>query len=275
MAPVAQMPTDETPMSITVTLSSLAKMIDHALLHPTMTDAEIADGLALCAKYGVATACVKPYSVPTAVEALKGTNVLVCPVVGFPAGNSATQVKVFEATLAAEQGGLEVDVVVNVGKVLSGDWNYVREELMAVNRAVLLHGAILKVIFETDYLQNEHIIKLCELCTEVGVAFVKTSTGFGFVKQKNGMYNYTGATIPHLQLMRKHVGKGVKIKASGGVRSLDELLYLMTLGIDRVGTSSTVAIIEEARKRGITDEPTTVQVKVPQASAPSTSQTGY
>ena len=104
---------------------------------------------------------------------------------------------------------------------------------------------------------------------------VKTSTGFGFVKQKNGMYNYTGATIPHLQLMRKHVGKDVKIKASGGVRTLDELIYLMSLGIDRVGTSSTVAIIEEARKRGITDEPTTVQAKAPSQTAPSSSQTGY
>ncbi|KAL7004002.1 hypothetical protein EMMF5_006451 [Cystobasidiomycetes sp. EMM_F5] len=241
-----------------------------------MTDDEINKGLKLCAQYGVATACVKPYSVSQAVRALEGSGVLVCPVVGFPAGNSSTAVKAYEAALAADQGGKEIDVVVNVGKVLSYDWEYVEAELKTVNDAVVSRGAILKVIFETDYLKDEHIVKLCEICTKVGVAFIKTSTGFGFVKQSDsGLYNYNGATIPHLALMRKSSGENVKIKASGGVRTLDELLVMMALGIDRVGTSSTVSIIEEAKKRGISEQPTKVTLRQSVSSATNPSVTGY
>jgi deoxyribose-phosphate aldolase len=247
--------------SITVTLNQLAKMIDHSLLHPTMTDSEISQGLAFAKKYAVATACVKPYSIPMAKQELDGSNVLVCPVIGFPHGNSTTEVKVFEADSAAAAGGKEVDMVINIGKALGGDWEYVTQEIKQVNQAVTKHGSILKVIFENDYLADEHIIRLCQICSDIGVAFVKTSTGYGFVKQPNGMYTYAGATVHHLTLMRKTSDPKVQIKAAGGVRTLDDLLYVMSLGVSRIGATATVAIMEEAAKRGITNEPTRVTFK--------------
>lgn len=248
------------PPTISVSLSDLAKMIDHSLLHPTMTDSEIASGLAIAAKYKVATACVKPYSIPQALAALKGTGVAVCPVIGFPAGNSTTEVKVFEATRAAEAGGAEIDMVINVGKALSGEWEYVAAEIRAINEAVVAKGAILKVIFENDYLGDAEIVKLCEICSDIGVAFVKTSTGYGFVKQKSGEYSYKGATLPHLKLMRENSKKEVQIKAAGGVRTLDDLLRVRALGVNRVGATATEAILEEAMRRGIGE--TRVDVKV-------------
>jgi deoxyribose-phosphate aldolase len=119
----------------------------------------------------------------------------------------------------------------------------------------------LKVIFENDYLRPEHIIRLCEICTEIGVAFVKTSSGYGFVKQDDGSYNYLGATVSDLKLMRQHSGPEVQIKAAGGVRSLDDLLHVMSLGVTRIGATATVAILEDAKKRGIGMEPTTVEFK--------------
>ena len=233
------------------TLRDLAKMIDHSLLHPTMTDDEIRKGCELSRKYDVATACVKPYAVPLAKEVLAGSDVGVCPVIGFPHGNSATAIKVREADAAARAGGSEIDMVVNIGKVLGGDWAYVSAEIKGINDAVVAAGAILKVIFENDYLQDQHIIKLCEVCSEIGVAFVKTSTGYGFVKQENGMYSYKGATTVHLQLMRQHCAPSVQIKAAGGVRTLDDLLMVRSLGVTRVGATATQAILEEAKKRGI------------------------
>ncbi|KAK1767453.1 deoxyribose-phosphate aldolase [Phialemonium atrogriseum] len=257
--------------TLTVTLGSLAKLIDHSLLHPTMTDAEVDAGLAVARSHGVAAACVKPYSVPAAVRALSGSGVLVCAVAGFPHGSSTTASKVAEAAAAVAAGAHEVDVVVNVGKVLGGDWGYVRDEIRAVNDAVVGtpvggddgggRNGILKVIFENDYLGDEQIARLCGICSEVGVAFVKTSTGYGFVKQPDGAYSYRGATVPHLRLMRASCGPDVRIKAAGGVRTLDEFLYVASLGVTRVGASATVAIMEEARRRGITEQPTEVTVK--------------
>jgi len=249
------------PQKIKVTLQQIAKMIDHSLLHPTMTDAEIQSGLEIARDYQTATACVKPYAIPQAKAALAGSGVLVCPVIGFPAGNSTVEVKVFEAEKAVEAGGDEIDMVVNVGKVLSGDWDYVTEEIRAVNTAVTRDGAILKVIFENDFLQDEHIVKLCDICSSLDVAFVKTSTGYGFVKQPNGLYTYKGATVPHLRLMREHSKPGVQIKAAGGVRTLDDLLYVMSLGVTRIGATATVSIINEAKTRGIGAEPVEVEVK--------------
>ncbi|KAK7398130.1 hypothetical protein QQX98_012494 [Neonectria punicea] len=245
--------------TVTVTLQQLAKSIDHSLLHPTMTDDEVLEGLRISKEYKVATACIKPYSIPLAKKELQGSGVLVCPVIGFPAGNSTTGVKVFEATAAANAGGQEIDMVINVGKALSGEWEYVADEIRQINAAVVKEGAILKVIFENDYLQDEHIIKLCEICSEIGVAFVKTSTGYGFVKQANGQYSYKGATIPHLKLMRKHSKPGVQIKAAGGIRTLDGLLHVISIGVNRIGATATAAIMKEAVERGITDQPTTVQ----------------
>jgi deoxyribose-phosphate aldolase len=237
---------------MTVTLRDLAKMIDHSLLHPTMTDDEIRKGCELSRKYDVATACVKPYAIPLAKEILAGSDVGVCPVIGFPHGNSATAIKVREADAAARAGGSEIDMVVNIGKVLGGDWAYVTAEIKAINDAVVAAGAILKVIFENDYLQDQHIIKLCEICSGVGVAFVKTSSGYGFVKQENGMYSYKGATAVHLQLMRQHCAPSVQIKAAGGVRTLDDLLLVRSLGVTRVGATATQTILEDAKKRGVT-----------------------
>ncbi|KAB8262174.1 hypothetical protein BDV32DRAFT_157609 [Aspergillus pseudonomiae] len=247
--------------TITVTLLQLAKMIDHSLLHPTMTDEDIVAGLGIARASNVATACVKPYLIPLAKKELAGSDVLVCPVIGFPHGNSTTEIKVIEATAAAKAGGDEIDMVVNVGKVLGGDWDYVKEEIRQINEAVVAHGAILKVIFENDYLQSEHIARLCEICTELKVAFVKTSTGYGFVKQKDGSYNYHGATVKDLKLMREKSGKDVQIKAAGGVRTLDDLLHVMSLGVTRIGATATVAILEEAKKRGIGNEPVEVSFK--------------
>lgn len=247
--------------TITVTLQQVAKMIDHSLLHPTMTDADILEGLRISKKYSVATACVKPYLIPMAKKELEGTGVLVCPVIGFPHGNSTTQVKVFEAEAAAKDGGKEIDMVINIGKALGGDWEYVADEIRQINQVVTKHDAILKVIFENDYLEEKHIIRLCEICSDIGVGFVKTSTGYGFVKQPDGKYSYKGATVPHLKIMRQHAKPGVQVKAAGGVRTLDDLLHVMSLGVTRIGATATVAIMEEAVKRGITDQPTTVEFK--------------
>jgi len=238
-------------MPLQPSLLDLAKMIDHSLLHPTMTDEDVARGCALAVKYNVATACIKPYCIPMVKELLAGSDVGVCPVIAFPHGNSTTASKVAEAVAAAEAGGSEIDMVVNVGKVLGGDWDYVSTEIRAINGAVTGNGAILKVIFENDYLQDEHIIRLCEICSELEVAFVKTSSGYGFVKQDNGMYSYRGATDHHLKLMREHAAPAVQIKAAGGVRTLDDLLRVRFLGISRVGATATETILEEAKRRGI------------------------
>jgi len=233
-----------------ISVLALAKMIDHALLHPTMTDAQFDAGCALAARFAVATVCVKPCDVPRGVELLEGTNVLVCSVIGFPHGNSHTSIKVAETLLAIREGAREIDMVASAGKILGGDRRAVAADIKAVNDACVAHGAILKVIFENDYLQDAHIIALCEICSEIGVAFVKTSTGYGFVKQASGDYNYQGATEAHLKLMRAHCPLTVQIKAAGGIRTLDELLRARALGATRIGVSATEVIITEAVKRG-------------------------
>ncbi len=228
----------------------LAKMIDHSILHPTMTDEDLRRECLVAKKYDVASVCVKPYAVKQAVEILKGSNVLVGCVIGFPSGNSAIAVKVFEAETACNDGAVEIDMVINIGKALQGDWDYIADEIKSVTDACHHHGAIVKVIFETDYVTKEaDIVKLCRICTEVGADYVKTSSGFGFVKQANGDYNYVGATIPILELMKKSVGPNVKVKAAGGVRTLDQLIAVQAAGCARSGATATVAMLEEAIKR--------------------------
>jgi deoxyribose-phosphate aldolase len=236
-------------MTASLTVRDLAKMIDHSLLHPTMSDTDIAAGCRLAREYDVATACVKPYAIALAKEILAGSGVGVCPVIAFPHGNSTTAIKVREAQAAALAGGVEIDAVINIGKALGGDWDYVRDEIRAINEAVVAGGAILKVIFENDYLEDAHIIRLCEISSEVGVAFVKTSTGYGFVKQTDGSYNYKGATDHHLRLMRRHSAPAVQIKAAGGVRTLDDLIRVRSLGVTRVGATATRVMLDEARQR--------------------------
>ena len=236
---------------MTESLKSLAKMIDHSLLHPTMTDQDLENGCQLALKFDVATVCIKPYAVNLAAGLLKGSDVKVCTVIGFPHGNSRVDIKVKEAEQAILDGASEIDMVVNIGKVLSKDWEYVSSEVRAINEATTSRKAILKVIFENDYLPEEALkIKLCEICSQHAVAFVKTSTGYGFVKQPNGAYNYAGATDPDLVLMRKYCAPSVQVKAAGGVRSLDDLLRVRALGVTRVGATATEAILNEAKKRG-------------------------
>ncbi len=231
-------------------LKSLAKMIDHSLLHPTLTDEAIVAGCELAKKYGVATACVKPYAIHLVGDVLNGSDVGICAVIAFPHGNSTTAIKVREAEEAVLDGASEIDMVVNIGKVLGGAWDYIGSEIWSVNEVVVGQGAILKVIFENDYLQDEHILKLCEICSDCKVAFVKTSTGYGFVKQANGMYAYAGATDHHLRLMRAHCPSTIGIKAAGGVRTLDDLLRVRSLGVTRIGATATAEILEEAKRRG-------------------------
>ena len=237
-------------MNISVSLKTLSKMIDHSLLHPTMRDEAIVDGCQLAKKYDVATACVKPYAVRVASDALRGSGVEVCAVVSFPHGNSATAIKVLEAEAAVVEGATEIDMVINLGKALGGDWSYVSQDIKAVNDAVVSSGALLKVIFENDYLEDTHIIKLCELCASHSVAFVKTSSGYGFVRQPNGMYAYRGATDHHLRLMRQHSPSNIQLKAAGGVRNLDDLLRVREIGVTRIGATATESILLEARNRG-------------------------
>ncbi|KAI0846059.1 deoxyribose-phosphate aldolase [Daldinia vernicosa] len=244
-----------TRTAVAVSLAQIAKVIDHSLLHPAMTDKEILAGLEIAKRNKVAAACVKPYSVSTAKDVLDGSGVLICAVAGFPHGNSTTAIKVLEAEDAVKAGAHEIDMVANIGKVLGGDWEYVTNEIRAVNDTVVKHGAILKVIFENDFLQDDDVAHLCKICTALSVAFIKTSTGFGFVKQPNGSYSSEGVTVPRLRLMKANIGPHVQIKAAGGIRTLDEVMGAISLGITRIGTSATTTIIEEAIRRGINTPP--------------------
>ncbi len=239
---------------MTINYESLAKMIDHSLLHPTMTDAILKEECAVAAKYNVASVCIKPYAISLAVEALKSSKVLVGTVIGFPHGNSSTEIKVAEAVSSVLAGAVEIDMVINIGKTLGGDWVYVEKEIREVNDAVIGNGAILKVIFENDFMKETEIIRLCEICSSVGVAFVKTSSGYGFTKQENGMYSYKGATSAHLIIMRKHTSPEIAVKAAGGIRTLKDLVYVKLLGISRVGATATAVMMEEAKRRLNTGE---------------------
>lgn len=231
-------------------VQELAQMIDHSLLHPTMTDEDLIRECDVAIKYGVASVCIKPYAVTLAKERLRGSVVKVDTVVGFPHGNSTMETKVFETEQVCRDGAEEVDMVVNIGKVLGRDWDYVRMEIREVLQAAHGNDAILKVIFENDFLPtDEYKIRLCEICSELKVDFVKTSTGYGFVKGPDGKYSYKGATDHDLKLMRQYSAPQVQVKAAGGVRTLDDLLRVKTLGVTRVGATATVAILEEARKR--------------------------
>jgi deoxyribose-phosphate aldolase len=228
----------------------LARMIDHSILNPTHTDEDLIEQCEVARKYDVASVCVKPYTVRLAVEQLKGSSVKVGCVIGFPHGNSSTKVKVFEAEQACDDGALEIDMVINVGKAIGGDWDYVEKEIKAVVNICHKKGAIVKVIFETDFMiRKEDKIKLCEICTREEADFVKTSTGYGFVKQPDGQYNYKGATVEDIELMRKYSGPNVQVKCAGGVRTLNDLLKMKAAGATRSGATATIAMLEEAKKR--------------------------
>jgi deoxyribose-phosphate aldolase len=229
--------------------AEIAKMIDHSILHPTLTDDDLKRECEVARKYNVASVCVKPYAVKLAAEFLRGSDVLIGCVIGFPAGNSSIAVKAFETEMACRDGAVEIDMVINIGKALQEDWQYIEEEIKTVVETSHRYGAITKVIFETDFVtRDEHKIRLCEICSKVKADYVKTSTGFGFVKGPDGKYLYTGATAHDLSLMRKHSAPGVKVKAAGGVRTLTDLLKFKELGITRCGATATAAMLEEARK---------------------------
>jgi deoxyribose-phosphate aldolase len=231
-------------------VEELAKMIDHSILNPTHTDADLEKQCAIAGKYNVASVCVKPYAVKQAVDLLRDCTVKVGCVIGFPHGNSATAVKVFEAEQACRDGAKEVDMVINIGKALGGDWGYVENEIRLVTEACHRNKAIVKVIFETDFVtRDEDKIRLCGICTDAGADFVKTSTGYGFVKQANGDYNYKGATLHDVELMRRHCGPKVQVKCAGGVRTLDDLLKMKAAGATRSGATATVQMLDEAAIR--------------------------
>jgi deoxyribose-phosphate aldolase len=251
--------------------ADLAKMIDHSLLHPTMTDRELIAGCRLAAKYQVASVCIKPYFVKEAVGLLRGTGVKVGAVVGFPHGSSTTAVKRFETEMACRDGAREIDVVINVGKALSGDWSYVERDIRAVVHEAHKHGAIVKVIFENDFLpSDQHKRKLCRVCATAGAEFVKTSTGYGFVKGPDGRYGYQGATEADLKLMRRHSPPRMQIKAAGGVRDLDTLIRIRDLGVTRCGATATAAILDAYRACELAERKPGASRRTPRLPTPPT-----
>ena len=221
------------------TYLDIAKMIDHSLLNPGLSDTELEDGCRLARRYDVASACVKPYFLKRCAELLSGSSVAASAVLGFPHGSNKTAVKVAEAEAALGDGGAELDMVVNIGKVLSLDWDYVREDIRAVVDVTHAGGSIVKVIFENCYLQDGHKIRLCEICAEVGADFVKTSTGYGT----------GGATVADLKLMRKHSPPHIRVKAAGGIRTLDALLEVRAIGVSRSGATRTAEMLDECKRR--------------------------
>ena len=235
-----------------VTAKEIAKMIDHSLLRPDMTRQEVIEGCQLAKQYDCATVCVKPCDVEIAREVLKGSGVLVTTVIGFPHGHHLTPVKVMEAEIAISQGCEELDLVLNIGRMKSGDYDLVENDVRSVCDAAHRRGVIVKVILENFYLTDEEKVKACEICERAGADFVKTATG----------YAKGGATIHDLKLMRKTCSPKVRVKAAGGVRTLDGALAVRAVGGVRFGATATKKIIEDARQRekdGTLKIPDTVQ----------------
>jgi deoxyribose-phosphate aldolase len=219
------------------TLAQVAKTIDHALLRPDMSRDEVADGCAVALKYNVASVCCKPADVAFCANILRGSDVHVGTVVGFPHGNSATSTKIFETKQVVADGATEIDVVINIGLMKSGMYDQVRDEIAAVVEAA--QGNQVKVILENAYLTKEEIVEACQLCEAAGADYVKTSTGFA----------PTGAILEDVQLMRASVSSKVEVKSAGGVKSLDMLLSFMDAGVKRSGASGTAAMLDEFKER--------------------------
>jgi len=239
--------------------SSIVSLIDHAVLHPTQTDDDLRKACAMCAELGVASVCVKPSMVPLTAELLAGSAAAPSTVIGFPHGGTSTAAKVRETEVACAAGASEVDMVVNIGRVLLQDWDYVADDIRGVCEAAATAGAITKVIFETGLLPDDNLkIRLCEISEQTGAAFVKTSTGFGFVKDALGALKSTGATEHDIRLMREHCSDQVQVKASGGIRSFADAQRFVALGATRLGTSGTEAIAQgELSEKGERGESTT------------------
>ena len=221
------------------TYQEVAKTIDHSLLNPTLTVDELERGIQVALEYGVASVCIMPYYLKRCAEALRGSQVHASTTIGFPHGGHTTATKLAEARQALAEGCRELDLVVNIGKVLSGDWGYVQEDICAVIDAAHEAGQKVKVIFENCYLNEAQKIRLCEICGELRADWVKTSTGYGT----------GGATMEDLALMRRHSPDYVQVKAAGGVRDLDALLRVRALGVTRVGATRTAAMLDECKRR--------------------------
>jgi deoxyribose-phosphate aldolase len=219
------------------TYADIAKMLDHSLLQPPLTDAEMADGCRLAREYDVASVCIKPYAVPLAAKILQGSTVAVGTVIGFPHGSHTTAVKIEETNRAMADGARELDMVVNIGKVLSKEWSYVADDIRTVVETAHRGRSLVKVIFENCYLAHEHKELLCRICGEVGADFVKTSTGYGT----------SGSLDDDLRLMRRCSPPHVQVKAAGGIKTYDRLLAVRALGVSRVGASATTAILNDCK----------------------------
>lgn len=242
-----------------LTYEYIAKRIDHSLLGPTLTEEELVAGCRLAAAYNVASVCIKPFAVGLAAQVLMGTEVKVGTTIGFPHGGHLTEVKLLEAQRAMDDGATELDMVINIGWALGGQWDAVQDDIAAIVDSAHRRNAIVKVIFENCYLSPADIVRLCQICGEVNADFVKTSTGYG-----SG-----GATHEDLKLMRDAAPKHVKLKAAGGVRDLDGALAVAEIGCDRIGASRTAEILDELKRR-IGGAPI-AHVAIPRPSSP----TGY
>lgn len=217
----------------------ISRMIDHSLLKPTMTVEDFEIGCRLAVAYQAGSVCIQPYYLSRCAEILAGSGVKASTVIGFPHGGHTTAIKEAEARRALDDGGEELDMVCNISKVLSEDWDYVTTDLRAVIDVAHAAGQKVKVIFENCYLQETHKIRLCEICSELNADWVKTSTGYGT----------GGATMDDLRLMRTHSADHVQVKAAGGVRDLDKLLECRAIGVTRIGASATQAMLDECRRR--------------------------
>jgi deoxyribose-phosphate aldolase len=222
-----------------LTYAEIAKTIDHSLLRPELDLDTVADGVRLAVRYDVASATVRPADVALAAELVAGTGVLVSAVVGFPHGSSTTATKAFEAERALDDGAHELDMVLNIGRLRSGRDDEVRDEIRTIVELAVARGAIVKVILENAYLTNDQKVLGCRLAEQAGAHFVKTSTG----------YAPTGATLEDLELMRAAVSPHVQVKAAGGVRTLDALLDVLSIGVARVGATTTETILEDFKAR--------------------------
>ena len=221
------------------TCHDIAQMIDHSLLRPELTDEDVRKGCEIAKKYKVATVCCRPCEVASVKKLLEGSDVKTTTVIGFPHGCNKTETKVFEAEQAIKDGAVELDVVLNIGRLRSGDYDYVKQDIRAVVEVAHGHGVLVKVIFENFYLTDDEKQVACRISEEAGVDFIKTSTGFA-----GG-----GATLEDLRLMRDNVSDNVQVKAAGGVRDLDMALKVREVGCTRFGATRTEGIMEECYKR--------------------------